>query len=404
MAMSIGVNGKQSPKHHRRQRLARVLRALRRGGRQRQMLHTLGNRVTLFVHGGDFFPALFAAMDAASLSIHAEFYIIKDDRTGRAFARALMAAAARGVETALIYDVVGCFETPVAYFRRLEAAGVRVLAFNPPAFSRPHWWDIRDHRKLMVLDGATAFLGGLNIGDEYAGYGDSLTNWRDVGIRLDGPAAGELQRLVGETWKSESAEGSMLREDFHALRESSGDADVMVVNGTPRQTRSVIGRSFRLAMSVAHDSIRIMTPYFIPGPRVVRALLRALGQGVRVQMILPSISDVPLVKTASRVYLAPLAQAGAELYERQETILHAKVMLIDGRWATLGSANLDLRSFHRNYEINVVIDSQVFGDQVRRMFEQDLARSRRIDAAGYARQGLLARLLTWLLSPLSRFL
>ncbi len=367
------------------------------------MPHTQGNRVALFVHGGDFFPALFAAMESASVSIHAEFYIVKDDRTGRKFAQALMTAAARGVETALIYDVVGCFETPVAYFRRLQAAGVRCLPFNPPAFSRLHWLDVRDHRKLVVIDGATAFLGGLNIGDEYAGYGDSLTNWRDVGIRLDGAAAGELQQLFRGTWRQESGEAEPFRET-PSVSVPPGDADVMVVNGTPRQTRSVIGRSFRLAMTVARDSIRIMTPYFVPGPRVVRALLRALGQGVRVEMILPSVSDVPLVKTVSRAYLAPLVQAGAELYERQGTILHAKAMLIDDRWITLGSANLDLRSFHRNYEINVVIDSPAFGDQVRRMFDEDLARSRRIDAVDYARRSLLERLLAWLLSPLSRFL
>ena len=256
----------------------------------------------------------------------------------------------------------------------------------------------------MVLDGASAFLGGLNVGDEYAGFGDSLHSWRDVGIRLDGPAAAELRTLYRETWRQEEADAVPWAADEPADPRVTGDADVMVVNGTPRRTRSVIGRSFRLAMAVAHYNIRIMTPYFVPGPRVVRALLRALRHGVRVQMILPSISDVPLVKRASRVYLAPLLQAGAELYERQGTILHAKVMLIDDRWVTLGSANLDLRSFHRNHEINVVIDSREFGAQVRRMFADDLAQSRRIDAVEFGRQGLFERLLTVVLSPLSRFL
>ena len=132
----------------RRRGALRILRALLRpAGRQRQAVHTLGNRVTLFAQGGDFFPALFAAMAQANRSILAEFYRIKDDRTGRAFAQALLDAAARGVEAAVIYDVVGCFDTPAAYFRRLEAGGVRCLPFNPPAFSRLHWLDIRDHRK-----------------------------------------------------------------------------------------------------------------------------------------------------------------------------------------------------------------------------------------------------------------
>ena len=184
----------------------------------------------------------------------------------------------------------------------------------------------------------------------------------------------------------------------------TGDADVMIVNGAPHHTRSVIRSAFRLAMAGARHSIRIMTPYFLPGPRMVRALLRAHKLGVRVQLILPSISDVPLVKLISRAYLTPLVQAGIEVYERQDTILHAKVMLIDDTWVTLGSANLDHRSFHRNFEINVVVDSHDFGTQVWRMFDEDLAHSRRVEASEYARTGPLERLLIWLVSPLRRFL
>jgi cardiolipin synthase len=377
------------------------LRSLLRSHRPQQAIHTRANRATLYAHGGDFFPALFAAMEAAATAIRAEFYIVRADATGDRFARALMDAAGRGVDVALIYDTVGCFDTPASYFRRLEAAGVRCLAFNPPTFRRLHWLDVRNHRKVAVIDGRTAFLGGINVGDEYAGFGESLTRWRDVGARLDGPAAAELDAIFRKTWTRET--GDELAP-CAALPADDGDAEVTLINGTPRQTRSAILRSFSLTMTDARHSIRIVTPYFVPGPRILRALLRAVQNGVQVQLMLPSVSDLPLVQVASRAWLRPLLQAGVEVYQRQGTILHAKVMLVDEAWATIGSANLDQRSFHRNYELNAVIDSHVFGAQVQRMFTDDLDRSRQLVLDEYERAGWLVRLLAWLLTPLGRFL
>lgn len=360
------------------------------------------NRVFLLPHGGDFFPALFQAVAAATTTICAEFYMVRPDDTGQAFARALQEAASRGLEVSLIYDAIGCFDTPSAYFQQLQAAGVRCLPFNKPAFSKIHWLDIRDHRKMVIIDGTTAFLGGLNVGDEYSGFGESFERWRDVGIRLDGPAAGELQRLFRQTWAQEQGIDSSIRVDSPPM--PAGDADVIIVNGSPHHTRSVIRNSFRLTMAGAVHNIRIITPYFVPGPRVVRSLLRAVKRGAIVRMILPSISDVPLIQMMSRAYLKPLLEAGVEIFERQGTILHAKVMLIDDRWVTLGSANLDFRSFHRNYEINVIIDNHTFGAQMAALFNEELEKSRRLTLSDNARRNRFERLLEWLLTPWSRFL
>ncbi len=328
--------------------------------------------------------------------------MIRPDDTGQAFARALQEAASRGLEVSLIYDAIGCFDTPSSYFQQLQAAGVHCLPFNKPAFSKIHWLDIRDHRKMVVIDGTTAFLGGLNVGDEYSGFGESFERWRDVGIRLDGPAAGELQRLFRQTWSQEQGIDSSIRVDSPPM--PAGDADVIIVNGSPHHTRSVIRNSFRLAMAGAVHNIRIITPYFVPGPRVVRSLLRAVKRGAIVRMILPSISDVPLIQTMSRAYLKPLLEAGVEIFERQGTILHAKVMLIDDRWVTLGSANLDFRSFHRNYEINVIIDSHAFGAQMVALFNEELEKSWCLTLSDNARRSWFERLLEWLLTPWSRFL
>ncbi len=328
--------------------------------------------------------------------------MVKADSTGQAFARALQEAASRGLEVSLIYDAIGCFDTPSSYFQQLQVAGVRCLPFNKPAFSRIHWLDIRDHRKMVIIDGTTAFLGGLNVGDEYSGFGESFERWRDVGIRLDGPAAGELQRLFRQTWAQEQGIEPSAQVDSPPM--PAGDADVVIVNGSPHHTRSVIRSSFRLTMAGAVHNIRIITPYFVPGPRVVRSLLRAVKRGAIVRMILPSISDVPLIQMMSRAYLKPLLEAGVEIFERQGTILHAKVMLIDDRWVTLGSANLDFRSFHRNYEINVIIDSHAFGTQMAALFNEELEKSSRLTLSDNARRSRFERLLEWLLTPWSRFL
>jgi cardiolipin synthase len=388
----------------RRNSIFSTLRLLSRSRQTLDVVHFQGNRVSLLLHGGDFFAALFAAMNAATTAICAEFYIIRPDATGKIFAQALIEAAARGVDVSLIYDSIGCHNTPSSYFQGLEAAGVRCLSFNKPSFTKLHWLDIRDHRKLVVIDGKTAFLGGLNVGDEYAGYGESFERWRDVGIRLDGPAVSEVERLFRLTWDQQKRTGMPGRAAQQAAPDPAGGADVMIVNGTPHHTRSVIRSSFRLAMAGAVHQIRIITPYFVPGPRVVRSLLRAVKSGVKVQMIVPSISDLPLILLMSRAYLAPLLKAGVEIFERQETILHAKVMLIDDYWVTLGSANFDFRSFHRNYEINVIIDSREFGSQVKSLFDAELEKSRQVALSEYVQRSRFARFLEWLLRPLSRFL
>lgn len=366
---------------------------------------TSGNRVALFGQGGEFLPAMLRALMAAERRIVLEFYIIRDDCTGCAFAEALLAAAARGVRVLLLYDYIGCFDTPGGYFRRLEKGGVVCLPFNPPPFRRGiAWFDKRDHRKMAVIDGKTVFIGGINIGDEYAGYGESPERWRDMGIRIDGPAAAELERLFLESWREEGGRACDTEwRGGEALGETDG-AEVMIVSGGPHHNRSLIRSAFRMAIAGASEGVKILNPYFLPGPRVVRSLLRAAGRGVRVQLVLPALSDVPLVRLLSRSYYAPLLRGGIEIYERQGTVLHAKVMLIDDYWAVIGSANLDHRSFHRNYEVNVIVDSRGFGGQVAGMFAEDLARSRRIVLEEHERRGFLVRLLERCCTPVSWFL
>ncbi|MDD2335365.1 MAG: cardiolipin synthase [Geobacteraceae bacterium] len=382
----------------------RTPRFLRRFRRNTQAVSFSGNKVELFRDGGDFFPAMFREFAVATRHRCIEFYIFSNDRIGQLFADALINASKRGVTVYLMYDYLGSFETPGSYFRRLEDAGITCIHFNRPSFRRGlAWLDRRNHRKFAVIDGTSAFLGGMNIGDEYDGFGDSIIHWRDVGIRLEGAAVGQLQKLFINLWESETGTSPAIPPPSQHLS-PAGDAEVMVISGGPHHTASFIRSSFRMAIAGAAKSVRIVTPYFVPGPRIVRSLLRATKRGVQIQLLLPAITDVPLVKIASRAYLSPLLKAGIEIYERQGTILHAKVMLIDCCWATVGSANFDLRSFHRNYEVNVVIDSPEFGRQIDEMFTEELALSRRITLLEHEKRPWFEKTLERLCDPIRRFL
>jgi len=389
----------------RRYGIFRTPRFLKRFRRNTQASSFSGNNVELYRNGGDFFPAMLREFSRATRHICVEFYIIRNDLTGALFAEALIAAAKRGVAVFLVYDYLGSIETPSAYFRQLEEAGVSCLPFNRPSFKKGlSWFDRRNHRKFAVIDGTCAFLGGINIGNEYAGFGESVIRWRDVGIRLQGPAVGELQRLFITLWKSETGTAPQKIASPQLPIAQDGTAEVMVVSGGPHHNASFIRSAFRMAIAGASKNVRIITPYFVPGPRIVRSLLRAAKRDVRIQLLLPSVSDVPLVKIASRAYLSPLLKAGIEIYERQGTILHAKILLIDSCWATVGSANFDLRSFHRNYEVNVVIDSPEFGRQLDDMFSEDLKRSRRLTLLEHEKRPWFEKLLERLCDPIRRFL
>lgn len=383
----------------------RTGRFLGRFRRSTAALVTQHNMAELYPHGGELFPELFSSIEKARRTICLEFYIIRDDIIGRRLAALLIDAARRGVRVSLLYDYIGCFDTPSSYFRQMEGAGVVCRAFNPPPFRRGFsWFDKRDHRKIAVIDGTAAFAGGMNVGDEYAGFGEDRTRWRDVGLKLRGAAALALQRLFCENWQVETGDTPPGCDAIPSKAPKDGDATVHIVSGGPHHNRSYIHNAFRLAIAGASRSIVIANPYFLPGPRVIRSLLKAAKRGVRVQLVLPAVSDVPLVSLLSRSSYSPLLKGGIEIYEREGTVLHAKVMLIDGCWSIIGSANLDHRSFHRNFEVNVIVDGRGFGDQAAKMLADDIVHSRQVSLDEHERRGWLVRLLERLAEPISWFL
>lgn len=361
-----------------------------------------GNRAVLLRNGEEFFTDLFAALQEATTTICLEFYLIRADRTGRQLAMILERAVQRGVRVELLYDYIGSFDTPSSFFTLLEQDGIRCAIFNPPPFRRGlSWFDKRDHRKIAVIDSRRAYVGGLNIGDEYAGI-DPVRSWRDMGLRLEGAAALELQQLFTENWQEATGAPSSLRE--LPPDPLAGDADVAIVSGAPHHNQPRIRDAFLLGMARAGLRMRIVTPYFVPGPRFLRAMLRAVRRGVEVEIILPAQSDVPLVRLVNRSYYCALLKGGIKVFERQGAILHAKLMVIDSSWVVLGSANLDQRSFHRNYEVNVIVASAEFGRQVEELFRAELASSRLVLLSEHERRSWLIRWLEWLLLPLNWFL
>ena len=361
-----------------------------------------GNRVTLLQDGPSTYQALYAAMAGAKDSIDMESYIIEDDEVGQRFATELKAAQARGVVVNLIYDGVGSLGTPKAYFDDLAAHGVNTLQFNPvdPLKARTGW-DVnqRDHRKLTIIDGRTAFVGGINISSVYSGGSFSQRSkerpgqkvpWRDTDLQIDGPVVADFQKLFMDTWARQKGK-PMASADYFPQVGRQGDVVVRAIGGTSTEPSSQIYATLVSAIRSASTSILLANAYFDPDPQLLGALRDAARRGVDVQLLLPSVSDSWLVMSAGRRHYGELLEAGVKIYERQGALLHAKTTLIDGVWSAVGSTNLDWRSFLHNDEIDAIVLSASFGDQMRAAFQADLAQSQALTLEKWSGRGLVDR-------------
>jgi cardiolipin synthase len=364
---------------------------------------SLGNKVTLLLDGAATYDAMFAAIRNARDHINLESYIIEDDETGRKFSDLLLEQQARGVQVNLLYDSVGGINTPKAFFDRLTAAGIKVLEFNPvnPLAVRNAWLvNNRDHRKLLVVDGATAFLGGINISSVYASgsafkrgpdHPDQTLAWRDTDLQLEGPVVGELQKLFLQTWEKQRGPPLEPRAFFPELTAKGRDI-VRAIGSTPDDPFSLMYLTLISAIGNAEKQIYLTNAYFVPDPQLLRALIDAVARGVDVKLILPSKSDSELVFHAGRSHYSSLLEGGVQIYERTGALLHSKTAVIDGVWATVGSTNLDWRSYLDNDELNAVIIGTDFGGKMQAMFAADLAASSAIDPEKWRRRPLALRL------------
>jgi cardiolipin synthase len=371
---------------------------------------TTGNQVRLLQDGPATYQAMFAAIMAAQDHINMETYILDDDEVGQRFAQAFIAKQAQGVQVSLIRDSVGTLDTPTEFFQQLTDSGVRVLEFNPinPLVSSKEWaLNQRDHRKLLIVDGRTAFLGGINISGVYSSgsfrrHSRSQTGsdpergpaWRDTDLQLQGPVVAELQKLFLATWEKQSGE-PLPDKNYFPPPEHVGPHVVRAIGSAPDEPFSLIYATLLSAIGSAEASVNITNAYFAPDPQLLDALEAAAQRDVDVNLILPSQTDSWLVFHAGRNYYDRLLRAGVKIHERQGVILHSKTALIDGVWATVGSTNLDWRSFLHNYELNAVVLGPEFGKQVQAMFDKDLAASEAITLEQWQRRPLDLRLKEW---------
>ena len=369
---------------------------------------TTGNSVQLLQDGPATYRAMFVAIEAAKDHINLETYIMEDDEVGQRFAQALIAKQQQGVQVNIIRDSVGTLGTPAAFFQAMTDAGINVLEFNPvnPLLARKAWeLNQRDHRKLLIVDGIVAFLGGINISSVYSGGSfsqgsrgespdkpaDASLAWRDTDLQLQGPVVAEFQKLFLETWQKQKGP-PLAAHNFFPPPKSAGTQVVRAIGSSPNDPFSLIYATLLSAIGSAETSVLLTNAYFAPDPQLLATLQAAAARGVDVKLILPSQTDSWLVFHAGRGYYAQLLRAGVKIYERRGVILHSKTALIDGVWATVGSTNLDWRSFLHNDELNAVVLGSEFGGQVKAMFDKDLAASDQITLEKWQQRPLEMRI------------
>jgi cardiolipin synthase A/B len=334
-----------------------------------------GNRIALYSDSPGALDAMLDMIERAALRIHFENYIIRNDRTGRRFADALAARAREGVRVRVLYDAFGSLGTSRGFWRRLVRAGVEVRAFHPILSLRPFEVLSRDHRKLLVTDGAHAMVGGLCVGDEWAGDpARRRLPWRDTMLAVSGPAATALDRAFGRIWRRAGA--PLAPDDRAGLPDASGDCTARVVEGVPGRAR--VYRAVQLLAAGAAQRLWITDAYLIPPAPMHASLLDAARDGVDVRLLVPGTSDVPVVRHFTRVGYRELLRAGVRVFEYQGPMLHAKTLVADRRWARVGSSNLNVSSLLTNYELDVVVESESLADALAAQFERDLDVGREI--------------------------
>lgn len=333
-----------------------------------------GNAVRLLFDGPEIYPAMLEQIAAAKRRIHFENYIFRHDATGQRFADALIARARDGIRVRVLYDWLGCFSTPRSFWRRMTDAGIEVRVFGPPRLRDPLAFIIRDHRKVMVIDGERGVTGGHCIGDEWAG--DPARNqrpWRDTAVELSGPAARVLDQAFERVWSQ--SDGDPIDDGTEVGPEvaEAGDLMVRVVATEPGEQRA--SRTMEMLLGVAAERIWITEPYLAGARRVFQVLDDAAQDGVDVRLLMPGASDVPMVRNLSRTGYRRLLRSGVRLWEWSGSMLHAKTLSVDSRWIRVGSSNLNPSSLMANWELDVFVDSPELSEQFERQYLEDLAES-----------------------------
>lgn len=353
-----------------------------------QSLLSINNQVEVLSNGVQTFSRMLKSLEEAKETIHLEYFIIKDDKLGNKIKDILIRKAREGVTVRVIYDAVGSWRLGHAYKDALREAGVAVHAFYPVAFpliSRE--LNFRNHRKILVIDGQTAYVGGLNIGDEYLGKNPALGHWRDTHLKIEGEAVFALQRIFIKDWHFVSGEqldeATLFRKSpFH------NDCLIQIAASGPDSDWKNIHQGYFTLITAARERVWIETPYLVPDESVRMALKTAALSGIDVRIIIPNKPDHFFVYWASRDSIEGLLEAGVKIYTYEKGFIHSKILLVDGMAASVGTANMDIRSFGTNYEVNAFIyDKQVIA-RLEEDFNMDLLDSARIDVEEHRKRSV----------------
>jgi cardiolipin synthase len=365
---------------------------------------TAGNRVAVLVDGPQTYASIEEAMQAARHHIHLETFIFGDDEIGRKFADLMVRKHHEGVEVRVLYDSVGSMETPKTFFEGLRAKGIPVREFRPMnPVETPLVWKIqnRDHRKIIVVDGKIGFTGGINIDSTYSSASSSKPGpeaglqdgWRDTHVRIEGPAVNQLQTLFMDTWNAagERTAFEPRQKYFATTAEAGKDLVAIVANKSESDDRSLYA-TYLAAFKKAHSRLWITHAYFAPNEELLQAMNEAAKRGADVRLIVPGFTDSRITLQATRATYTSLLEHGVHVYQLDDAFLHAKSVVIDGALSIVGSANLDMRSFVHNDEVNAVVVSRDVGQRMEQVFRRDQQAAREITLAAWSHRSMWQRL------------
>jgi cardiolipin synthase A/B len=355
----------------------------------------VGNRVALLRDSAATLAATFRIIREAKNHLNLEYYIVEDiEENGVRLSDLLIEKQREGVPVSLIYDGVGSISTPAEFFDRLKQAGIEVLEFHP--VDRAYSLNDRDHRKILIADGRTALVGGVNLSNVYAsaplGGSKSTGPWQDTDMQIDGPAVAELQKLFIATWTQQDGAPFSVKSDFFPRVDSDGTDVVRILGSTPEHLVPQYYVSLLSAIRNAERRVWITAAYFVPTAQEMDDLVAASRRGVDVRLLLPSRSDSELPLLAGRSHYEDLLEAGAKIYEYRAAILHSKAVVIDGVWSVLGSSNFDHRSVLFNNEVDAVVLGAATASQLEAMFDDELTRATPIDEQTWRHRPISERL------------
>jgi len=370
-----------------------------------QALLTQDNKVKVYNDGNHLFQHLLTSLDNAEKYIHIQSYIIKGDQLGREFLHKLVKKAESGIEVKVLYDGMGCRALPPNFFKPLLQAGGQVAKFFPPFLPYINLRiNYRNHRKIWLIDGKEGFVGGFNIGDEYRGKSKKFGYWRDMHILIQGSAIDGLEERFLLDWRYAAQDESVFDDRYFPEREEQGNTAIQIVSSGPDLDWTSVKNGYLKLINKAQRNIYIQTPYFVPDDSILEALKIAALSGIDVKVMVPRKKDHIFVHWASMSYIGELLEAGARCYfYKPDGFLHSKVITTDGMASTVGTANLDIRSFKLNFEVNAFIYDEIISEDLETKFMRDILDCEEIMLDEYENRATLVRIkegISRLISPL----